>query len=693
MEDPEREAEPETDTVREPGAPALAVAVTVPEGTRMDAVAEGEEDSEGDSEAEGVVRGEALLVVLCEGLVDSVREARGVALSEAEALSEKLAAVVREAAAERVEEPLTLGDRLTEGLADSLRDATGDAEEEAEPPPRPTRLAVTDCVSEAVIEGLMVEDCDTVEVTEPETEVVEEGDTSPLRLADAALEGVREEEEERDSDAEAVEVIDKPAVAVPVRLAALDFVKGAEALCDRLAVREAESHWLLLMVREVSGDRDGEDDTEGDRDMGAERESEGEPVAETDTRVVEDAACVGGGAFVVEGEVEGGADSVDVGDTVLVLLEDGEEDTEGVELGVLDVVTEGVLVFDPDCEAVSLAEPVAVLDDVPDTVPVVAGEGLTDTLAQPVGEADARTLEDADTEPVRLRDAPGEALPEGEPRGEAERSAVLVPEGVRPPVAEGRDEREAEGDTAADSECLGEADTEGVGGLLREMETEPEVVLVPVCELEVEAEPGGAPPAPGTLLFAVGVRSEVRVEVALAEGVFVEEAEAVEEGVALLLCEMLEQPLGEREGSVERVEVVEPVSGKEPVEDTDSVDVTEGEAEGRGLRVEEGEGVTVVDSEGVFDEEAEGDSVRVVRAVLVTLVEAEAEVVAIRVTLPEVEAEGLLLAVVVLEDVSDTEGEPVLEPPPPPFCSGPLVGDTEGVVVLLLEPEREGLGV
>lgn len=347
MEDPEREGELVTDTEREPGAPALAVAVTVPVGTRMDAVAEVEEDSEGDSEVEGVVRGVALVVVLCEGLVDTVREPRGLALSEAEVLSEKLATVVREAAAERVEEPLTLGDRLTEGLEDSLRDTTGDAEVEAEPP-RPARLAVTDCVSEAVIEGLMEEDCDTVEVTEPETEVVEEGDTSPLRLADAALEGVREEEEERDTDAEGVGDIDTPAVAVPVRLAVLDFEKGAEGLCDRLAVREAEPHWLLLIVREVSGDSDGEGDTKGERDTWAEPEREGEPVTEMDTRAVVDAACVGGGALVVEGEVEGGVDTVDVGDTVLVLLDDGEEDTEGVELCVLDVVTEGVLVLDPD---------------------------------------------------------------------------------------------------------------------------------------------------------------------------------------------------------------------------------------------------------------------------------------------------------------------------------------------------------
>jgi len=256
-------------------------------------------------------------------------------------------------------------------------------------------------------------------------------------------------------------------------------------------------------------------------------------------------------------------------------------------------------------------------------------------------------------------------------------------------VGDRRAEEELEGDAPAEAERHGDADTDGEGALVRDTEVEPEAVFVAVSEPEAEAEPRGSPPTPA---LAVGDTPEVRVEVTLAEGVFVEEAEAVEEGVVLLDCEMLEQPLGEGDGRVERVDVVEGESARLLVPEMEGVEVGDSEKVGRVLRVEEAEGDTLPDGEGVFDVDGEEVTVRVAELDFDTLAEAEAVVEAVSVTLGEAEAEGLLLDVDVFEDVCDTEGEVVAEPPPA-FGGAPAEGYAEVVVVLLLEPEREGLGV
>lgn len=663
VEDPEREGELDTLTVDEPPRfAAFAVALSVAVLKFTDTVAVLDVESDTDTESEDVRRGEEELVMLSDALPLSEDDTR--ALRDTDTVTDPVALtrVERDSAPERVEESLTLGDKLAEAHDVKLFEGAADAEADREPPRRPP-LGVNDCEPDPDMDELMVEDSDTVDVTEPEVEAVDEGDTSALRLADAALVGVLDEEEDRDTDAEGVAQIEIGADSVEVRLAVEDFVGNADMLCVRLPVSDAEPHWLRLIVGDTSDVFDGETVTSGERDTDTDPDSEGEPVRERDTRAETDGACVGGAAFVVEGEPEAGVEAVDVVDTVLVLLEEGEEEVDGVELCVFDELTEGVVVFEAVTELVSLEEAVPVFDEVPETDSVRGGEGDNDALAQPEEEGVTGTLADADTLPVRLREKKLEALPEGEPAGEEERASEGEPVGERPPEADSRAEEDVDADAAVDAERHGDADTEGVAAMERDTDVEPEVVFVPVCEPEVDAEPGGSPPPPQLAALAVGETPTVRVELTLADAVLVEDAEDVAEGVVDALCEMLEQPLGEGEGRVDRVDVVDGVSRIVTVADTESVDVIEGVAVGRGLRVVEAEGVRLTDAEGVLDEDVDVVTVRVGKLDLDTLLDADAEVVAVSVTLEEVVAEGLFDAVDVLEDVCDTEGDVVPEPP------------------------------
>ncbi len=693
VEDPEREGELDTLTVDEPPRfAAFAVALSVAVLNFTDTVAVLDVDSDTDTESDDVRRGEEELEVLSEALPLSEDDTRALRDTETDTDSVALTRVERDGALERVEESLTLGDKLAEAHDVELFEGAADAEADGEPPRRPP-LGVNDCEPDPDMDGLVVEDSDTVEDTEPEVEAVDEGDTSALRLADAALVCVLDEEEDRDTDAEGVAQIEISADSVEVRLAVEDFVGNADTLCGRLPVSDAEPHWLRLIVRDTSGDFDGEAVTSGERDTDTDPDSEGEPVRERDMRAETDGACVGGAAFVVEGEAEAGVEAVDVVDTVLVLLEEGEEEADGVELGVFDELTEGVVVFEAVAEVDLLEQAVPVFEEVPETDSVRGGEGDNDALAQPEGEGVTGTLADADTLPVRLREGKLEALPEGEPPGEGERAGEGEPVGERPPEADSRAEEDVDADAAMDAERHGDADTEGVGALERDTDVEPEVVFVPVCEPEVDAEPGRSPPPPQLAALAVDVTPTVRVELTLADAVLVEDAEDVAEGVVDALCEMLEQPLGEGEGRMDRVDVVDGVSRIDTEAETECVDVIEGVVVGRGLRVVEAEGVRLTDAEGVLDEDVDVVTVRVGKLDLDTLFDADAEVVAVSVTLEEVVAEGLFDAVDVFEDVCDTEGDVVPEPPPGAAAPPSAVGDTEGVVVLLLEPEREGLGV
>lgn len=286
VEELETDGEFVTETLREPPpcrASALALTLPVREGAQMVTDAVVVLDSEGDTELEGVVRGVALSVVLSEALPLPEREGAGLGLLGAERVSEEDRADVREAAPERVKEPLTLGDRLAEAQDVELLDGTGEAEPESLPR-RP--LAVRENEGDDEEEALMVEDSDTVDETDAVAGDVEDAEGRLLLLADAALVCVLEAEEERDMDAEGVVEMDTAAVTVAVLLAVEVLVKGAEPDCDRLGVRDAESHWLLLIVPLTNGD------LEGVEVMKAERETEVEPDTDTEGETDLDARAV-----------------------------------------------------------------------------------------------------------------------------------------------------------------------------------------------------------------------------------------------------------------------------------------------------------------------------------------------------------------------------------------------------------------
>lgn len=399
---------------------------------------------------------------------------------------------------------------------------------------------------------------------------------------------------------------------------------------------------------------------------------------------------MGGGGFVVVGEEEGGVVVVEEADTALDLLEEVEGVSEGEAVCVRDVVVEAVLVLEEEAELETLGQPVGVFDSVADLESVPRGVGDRDVLAQPVEEGVAGILDDKDTDPVPLRDCTEEAESEGELNAERERAPEAEAEGELRSVGEKRDVAVAVGVVRKDAESAEEVDSVGEGALVRVTEAEPDTVFVPVVDGVSDAEPagwlGGAPP-----LLGVGVNSAVRVDVTLADAVFVEDGEDVVEAVADALWEMLEQPLGDLEGCVERVDVVEGVARNEGEGDTDTVEVREGVEEGRGLRVVEDEGVTVLHSMGVLLEDGEGESEREEKLDKDALVDADVEGVAVSVTLADADAEGVLLEVDVLDDVCDTEGDVVRVPTSPASFSEE--GDTEGVVVLLPVPEREGEAV
>jgi hypothetical protein len=151
-------------------------------------------------------------------------------------------------------------------------------------------LAVRENEGDDEEEALMVEDSDTVDETDAVAGDVEDAEGRLLLLADAALVCVLEAEEERDMDAEGVVEMDTAAVTVAVLLAVEVLVKGAEPDCDRLGVRDAESHWLLLIVPLTNGDLEGVEVMEAERETEVEPDTDTEGETDLDARAVWEAA-------------------------------------------------------------------------------------------------------------------------------------------------------------------------------------------------------------------------------------------------------------------------------------------------------------------------------------------------------------------------------------------------------------------
>jgi hypothetical protein len=395
-----------------------------------------------------VEKGEAVTTADSEGELVGTRDTAGVALPDAHADAERVAALVALADGEplAVREPREDADAVLLADAEPLMDGDGVAEplDDSQALARPLRVCVNceltflvgadenDVVTEPAAEPLIV--CVTDGVVLP----VVHGDAVRVVLPDALV----------DAELLAVRVPHAVAVMLLLRRALFELF----ALVDGLTEGDGDTEGLLLPLVErllvPESDARAVDDSEPD----AEAVARAELVADArDVRVtLVDTLPVAVRLSVAQGDALGESDGDALADSAALSVRgaDAEALSEGDDVDEPDADGDGV----SDSVAFTVCEGHVVIDGV--TVPVCVGDGVRD--------------DDTVMDGVRDTVAVGEGVRDVVAVIDGVRDVVAVGEGVKLPVCEGVAEGVAVGEIVGGGLSVADGETVRDGELVRD---------------------------------------------------------------------------------------------------------------------------------------------------------------------------------------------------------------------------------
>ena len=665
-------------------------------------------DSDGDAVCEMLLLALAELDTLAVGLIDGVAELDAVrhavlvvdplTVGEALALAQPDDESDGDALCEMLLFALAELDTLAVGLIDGVAELVAERHDvpvvesvsdgEALPLAQPDVDGVDDALCVTLLLAVSELDAHDVALTESVDEDV------PERLVVAVVETVTVDETlallQPDDESDGV------ALCVTLPFALIELEREAVALTESVAEFDAVRHAVLvvdpLTVGEALALAQPDDESDGVALC--------VPLLFTDTEL--DAHVVALTDSVAESDpvplAEPVVDPLTVGDPLALVHADAERDCDGEFVPLLLAVA--------DCEPVG--------DSVPDADAARDAEGVplteTDALAPPLGVAAALALALAHTVALGVAEARPLADTDAETEADAQPVAVTEPVTEADAVGEGDAvgevvlvvEREIVPQSVAeeDAAALAVAETQADGDAVSELETEPHAEGDGVLDAETVAVAVGELDAVAVVVaLAVDVVLAVAVPVLLAvfvaltvgepetephaegDGELVVEDDVVGDVVVVVERDIV--PQADAEGDAAALAVAVPQTDG----DAESEPVTEPHAEGDGELVVEddvvGDTVVVVERDIVPQADAEGDAAALALAVPQTDGDAESEPE----TEPHAEGDGVVDAETVAEPHGEGDGERDIVP------QADADGDAAALAVTLPQAVTDALSV